>query len=293
MGDRPRPIWDFDDLETTEERFRALLEQEPSDSGRAEVLTQLARVEGLRGRGDEGERLLGEAEAVAGSSAAARARVSLERGRLRRSSRDPGAALPLFESAFRIALEGDEEFLAADAAHMAALAAPDRDGRLAWTRRGLELAGASADRGVAYWLGPLLNNLGWEHYSAGEYKPALDAFQRALEARERDPAKRAEIEIARYGVGKTLRALGRPEEAAALLEQAVAWTRAVGEPDGWFHEELALDYAALGREAEAREHARLALPLLSAADLSFDGDADRAGRLRSLATAPPSREQRL
>ena len=44
-----------------------------------------------------------------------------------------------------------------------------------------------------------------------------------MRARERDPDSRAEIEIARYAVGKTLRALGRPGEAAPLLEQAVAW----------------------------------------------------------------------
>ena len=48
---------------------------------------------------------------------------------------------------------------------MAALAAPDRDGFVAWTQRGIALAEEQAD--ASYWLGPLLNNLGWEHYEAG------------------------------------------------------------------------------------------------------------------------------
>jgi tetratricopeptide (TPR) repeat protein len=181
-----------------------------------------------------------------------------------------------------VALVGGEELLAADAAHMAALAAPARDGRLAWAQRGLDLAGASADPHVRYWLGPPLNNLGWEYDAAGEHAAALEAFERALETHERDPGNRAEIEIARYAVGRTLRALGRPAEAALLLEQAIAWTETAGEPDGWFHEELALAYAALGREAEAREQARLALALLPDADPSFEGGAERAARLRWL-----------
>ena len=56
--------------------------------------------------------------------------------------------------------------------------------------------------------------------------------------------------------------LGRPAEAAALLEQAVAWTESVGRPDGWFHEELAECYAALGRDDEARGQSALARSLL-------------------------------
>ena len=47
MGDRLRPVWDFDDLDASRTRFRALLDEETTDVGRAEVLTQLARVEGL------------------------------------------------------------------------------------------------------------------------------------------------------------------------------------------------------------------------------------------------------
>ena len=282
MTDRLRPLWDFDDLDASEERFRAQLALEPSDEARSEVLTQLARVAGLHGRFEEGERLIEEAEAIAGTSEVARARIDLERGRLRRSSGNVEAALPLFESAFATSLGAGELFIAVDAAHMAALAAPNRDGFVGWTQRGIGLA-ESGDESVRYWLGPLLNNLGWELYESGEYPDALEAFQRALGERERDPENRAAIEIARYAVAKTMRALGRSQEAVPLLQQAVAWADGAGKPDGWFHEELAEEYAALGRENDAREHARRALPLLLDADPSFEADGERAERLRLLA----------
>lgn len=280
MTDRLRPLWNFDDLDATEARLREQLEREATDEGRAEVLTQLARVEGLRNEFEAGERLVEEAEPLAGDSDTARARIDLERGRLRRSSGKTDAALPLFESAFAMALEASEYFIAVDAAHMAALAAPDRDGFVAWTLRGINLAEAHGEAG--YWLGPLLNNLGWALYEAGELAGALDAFERALRARERDAKNPSAIAIARYAVGKTLRALGRPGEAIPLLEKAVVWAAREGAPDGWFHEELAEEYAALGRASEAREQARLALPLLLDADPSFAEDADRASRLRQL-----------
>ncbi len=280
MTDRLRASWDFDDLAATETAFCALLAAETSDGGRAEILTQLARVQGLRDDFADGERLLEEAEALAGHDAAARVRIDLERGRLRRSSGDREAAFPLFESAFEAATDAGEAFLAGDAAHMAALAAPDRTGFVAWTERGMAIA--ESDDEARHWLGPLLNNLGWELYEAQEHTAALDAFEKALDARLSEPENAAAIEIARYSVAKTLRALGRPEEAAVLLEQAVAWADGEGEPDGWFHEELAESYSDLGRRADAAEQARRALALLPAADPSFEGE--RAARLESLAT---------
>ena len=66
------------------------------------------------------------------------------------------------------------------------------------------------------------------------------------------------------------------------------WCVAEGRPDGWFHEELAEQYAAVGRVQEAREHARLAVPLLEAADSSFGADGDRSARLRALAGPGPA-----
>jgi tetratricopeptide (TPR) repeat protein len=195
MSDPLRPLWDFDELDQTESRFRAL---------RAEALTQLARVEGLRGRFDEGDRLLDE---IVEQDARVRIRVELERGRLRRSAGDKGAALPLFESAFTRALDASEDWLAGDAAHMCALAAPDQDGFIAWTTRGIELAESS--EAAAYWLGPLLNNLGWQYFGAGEHEQALAAFERALEVRLRDPENQAAIEVAREAVAEARQALGR------------------------------------------------------------------------------------
>jgi tetratricopeptide (TPR) repeat protein len=207
MADRLRPLWDFDDLEASEQRFRAQFEQERSDAGRAEVLTQIARVHGLRDDFESSARTLDEAEALAGSSATARVRIDLERGRMHRSSGDSEAALPLFEAAFARASEAGDYYLAGDAAHMCALAVEDRQATDEWTQRGLELGEREPD--AAYWAGPLLNNLGWAYYDSGEYERALELFERALEVRERDPANQAAIAHAREALETTLTALGR------------------------------------------------------------------------------------
>ena len=90
---------------------------------------------------------------------------------------------------------------------MCALAAPDRERFVAWTTRGLELAERS--EAAAYWAGPLLNNLGWEHFDAGEHEQALEAFERALAVRERDPENVAAIELAQEAVAEARQALGR------------------------------------------------------------------------------------
>ena len=283
MDDRLRPLWDFDDLDLSTERLNAQLEVEESDAGRAEVMTQLARVAGLRGDFEIGDAWIDDAERLATGSDVALARIDLERGRLRRSSGDREAALPLFESAFPVAVAAGQQFIAADAAHMAALAAPDRDAFVAWTERGVELA--EANEGARYWIGPLLNNLGWEHFEASELDLALDAFERALAARLDEPDSGSAVALARYAVGKALRALDRTEEAVAQLELAVDWAERIGAPDGWYHEELALAYGDAGRGEEAAQQARLAPPLLEIDDPAFAEDRARRARLDSLAAS--------
>ena len=203
-----RPVWDFNDLAGSKQRFRELLEREETDVGRAEVLTQLARVEGLEDRFDEGDRLLDEAASLAGEKPIVDARLDLERGRLRRSAGDPEAALPMFERSFETAVAIPHEFLAVDAAHMAAIAAPDQESRLAWADRGIELAKSSGDPDVVGWLGSLYNNVGWDYFDAGEYEIALDWFERALVERQRRPEEPERIRHAVEAV----------EEARRMLE---------------------------------------------------------------------------
>ena len=206
MADRLRALWDFYDLDATEQRLHAQLADEPDDAGRAEVLTQLARVEGLRDDFDACARLLERAEPLAGPSAVAKVRIDLERGRMLRTSGDPDGALPLFEAAFANACAAGEHYLAGDAAHMCALAvSEDRAAMEEWTQRGLELG--EREPLAAYWAGPLLNNLGWAYFDAGEHEQALELFERALEARKRDPDNQDAIAFAEEAVQTAREAL--------------------------------------------------------------------------------------
>jgi tetratricopeptide (TPR) repeat protein len=205
--DRLRPLWDFYDLDATEQRLGVQLDAELDDPGRAEVLTQLARVEGLRDDFDACDRLLEQAEALAGSSAVATVRIDLERGRKLRSSGDPEGALPLFEAAFARARDSGEHYLAGDAAHMCALAvSDDRAAMEEWTQRGLELG--EREPVAAYWAGPLLNNLGWAYFDAGEHEHALELFERALEVRRLDRDNQDAIAFAEEAVQTARQALG-------------------------------------------------------------------------------------
>jgi tetratricopeptide (TPR) repeat protein len=205
--DRLRRLWDFYDLDATEQRLRVQLDAELDDPGRAEVLTQLARVEGLRDDFDACDRLLEQAEGQAGSSAVAKVRIDLERGRKLRSSGDPEGALPLFVAAFARARDSGEHYLAGDAAHMCALAVSnDRAAMEEWTQRGLDLG--EREPVAAYWAGPLLNNLGWAYFDAGEHEHALELFERALEVRRVDPDNQDAIAFAEEAVQTARRALG-------------------------------------------------------------------------------------
>ena len=207
MADRLRPLWDFEDLDASATRFREQLEQEGSDAGRAEVLSQLARVEGLRDEFGRCAELLDKAEVLAGSDPVANIRLELERGRMFRSSGDLEAAFPLFKSAFERASEAGEFWFAGDAAHMCAIAVTGRDLMDEWTQRGLDLGEREPD--ASYWAGPLLNNLGWAYFDAGEHERALELFERALVVRERDPSNPAAIQLANDAVEEARQALSQ------------------------------------------------------------------------------------
>src|SRR5689334_22249059 len=96
----PLDLWDFDDPAASEQRFRdAAAGAEGAQRG--VWLTQVARALGLQEQYDEAHDLLDDLSPA--GSAELEARLLLERGRVCRSSGDPGHARRFFDEAVAVA----------------------------------------------------------------------------------------------------------------------------------------------------------------------------------------------
>src|SRR5947209_5761602 len=133
-------LWDYQHPDRTETRFRELLPKARVSGDRsylAQLLSQIARTEGLQGRFAEGHRTLDEAEALlAPEMKTARVRCLLERGRLFNSNKKPGEARPFFLQAWDLARQSGDEPYAIDAAHMLGIVDPPSQA-LEWNRKAL------------------------------------------------------------------------------------------------------------------------------------------------------------
>ena len=255
-------LWDFDRPAVSEERFRIALAD--ADGEEALLLrTQLARALGLQGRFEEcaGELDVVTADTVGDATSATplvRSYLSLELGRMHRSSGRVAEAVPFFLEALEEAQAAGLDHVAADAAHMLAIVG-ESGSQIEWANRALAIAEASADPRARKWIGSVENNLGWTYHELGQHEEALAHFERALTANQHlgDPER---IRIARWTVARGLRQLERYEEALTIQQDLLAR----GPEDGYVHEELAELLRALGREDEAEPHAQRARELLAA-----------------------------
>jgi tetratricopeptide (TPR) repeat protein len=280
-------LWDHDHPELSAVRFREAAAGFASsgDTGcELEALGQLARAEGLQRKFDDAHRVLDDVDRRLAGMPVGRAalRSKLERGRVLNSSKQPDRATPLFVEAWELARRLGEDGLAVDAAHMVAIArmsVPDE--ALAWNHRAIELAETSASEAARRWMGSLYNNTGWVHFERGEYERALELFQKGVGVREQQ-GKLVPLLIARWTVGRTLRALGRTEEALLLQENLRASFEANGEPpDGFVYEELAECTLALGKPGHAALFRR-AHEILSEDAAFREAEPERLERLRRL-----------
>jgi tetratricopeptide (TPR) repeat protein len=251
------------------------------------VLTQLARAEGLLGRYDAAHSTLDQVLAdLRPELPVARVRYLLERGRVYNSSGQPGRALPLFHDAWEAARAAAVDHLAIDAAHMIALCESGAEvGR--WNREALDLASRSAEVRARRWRGSILNNMGWSAFQAEDFGLALDLFRQALRAREED-GKPKEIRVARWCVGRALRALHRTSEALQMQQSLAKDLVAAGERDGYVSEEIGECLLALGRGAEAAPHFAAAWRELRRDGWLVDHEGARLERLRTLGGVPPA-----
>ena len=284
-------LWDYDHPDSTEAAFRALLPRARASGNKdylVQLLSQIARTQGLQMKFDDANKTLEEAQALLTPDLrVARVRVLLERGRVWNSSKHADLAIPLFTAAWDLAREAGAlgipgaDGYAVDAAHMLAYAQPG-DLSLQWNETAIAYAEHSQDPKAKKWLGSLYNNQGWDYHGKGEFEKALEIFQKALDARkaEGDPGK---IRTAEWCVARTLRSLGRNEDALEIQKRLLAEAQAAGRPDGYIFEEMGECLLALHRPAEAQPYFSVAYDMLSKDPWMKRDEPDRLERLRKLA----------
>ncbi|MGH7725744.1 MAG: tetratricopeptide repeat protein [Candidatus Eiseniibacteriota bacterium] len=288
-------LWDFNDPAASEARFRGVLADlsDPTEPAVAiaslELLTQIARAQGLGRRFDDAHATLDDVErTIAAEEKAAiprvRVRYLLERGRVLNSSGKKDEARPYFVEAFDRALLDEDDPLAVDAAHMVAIV-ESPEGAMLWNERALALAESSSHPRARKWRASLLNNMGWTRHDRGEFDVALDLFERALEAR-REQSDPGTIRIARWSVARCLRSLGRTEEALAAQQGIERELSAAGDSDGYVNEEIAECLLALDRATDARPQFARAAELLGKDSWFVEREPARLARLRQLGSEP-------
>ena len=276
-------LWDYDDPEESERRFRELLPAAKiagDDAYQLQLLTQIARAQGLQRQFDVAHRTLDSVETRRIGQPLADIRYLLERGRVYNSSGQPEKACEHFLDAWDKAIAAGEDFFAVDAAHMLGIAAPPDD-RLDWNLRALSLARSSEHPAARRWQGSLFNNIGWTYHDREQYEDALAMFEDALAWRE-EQNQPTEILIARWCIARALRSLGRIDEALAMQEELLEIHREAGSSDGYVSEEIGECLLALDRADDARPYFADAYAALSKDTWLMANDRARLERLHRL-----------
>ncbi len=285
-------LWDYDNPAHTERKFRDLLPTAQSSEDTSyygQLLTQIARTEGLQRKFDDAHRTLNLVQTLLDeANTTTRIRYLLERGRVFNSSGRPADSKALFIQAWEQARADRQDFYAVDAAHMLAIV-ESPENQFEWNSKALGLAERSSDAQTRKWMGSLYNNMGWTYFESKRYDKALETFHLALICRdeEGDPQN---IRIAKWCVAKTLRFLGRVKEALEIQQSLLAEYEKSGGSDGFVFEELGECLLLLGRGGEARKFFALAFQELSKDIWLAANEPKRLERIKELGVPEQNRD---
>lgn len=141
-------LWDFSDPAGSAGRLQdamVLGKRAGAQEYAAIVATQLARTQGMQRKFDEAHALLdGVEDNLAGASMELRMRYLLERGRVLNSSGKSPESSELFEAAWVLGQGADVDHLVADAGHVLAIVAEDKDA-LVWAETTMQFCEESLD----------------------------------------------------------------------------------------------------------------------------------------------------
>ena len=273
-------LWDYSHPDKTEEKFREVILQVAEDNPlHLELLTQIARAQGLQQTFDKAHQTLDRVEEQLGEHASrVKVRYLLECGRVHNSSGHPEEARPFFEQALELAKQLSEDFYAVDAIHMLAIVSPP-DQSLDLNLQAIQLAESSEQENARNWLGSLYNNAGWSYHDLGDYASALEIFQKG-EAWRRSKGHVSQSRIAKWTVARTLRSLNLVEEALSKQWALKEELDSAGEEDGYASEEIGECLLLLNRAAEAGPYFAKAYDILSQDEWLADHEPARLARLK-------------
>jgi tetratricopeptide (TPR) repeat protein len=278
-------LWNYDEPGETGKKFREVLplaESSGDTSYLIQLLTQIARTEGLQMKFDEAHKILDRAKELGPEKFdTAYIRYLLERGRVYNSSKKQNDAKPLFLEAYDFGLAHNLDFYTIDAAHM--LGIVDKDGEsLNWNNIAIKLAEDSHDEKAKRWLGSLYNNTGWTYFDMREYDKALDIFKKNIEWHNERDSKMPLI-IAKWSVARTLRAMG---EVDAALDMQLNLLDELKEkeldPDGYVYEEIGECLLAKSKKDDAKPYFSKSYEILSKDIWLKENEKERLNRLKEL-----------
>ncbi len=277
--------WDYQNPDETEQKFQELLsnpEVPEHKSYHCQLLTQIARTQGLQRKFEQAHQTLDQAQQLIDHpNSVGKVRYLLERGRVFRSSGNPDEARPLFFEAWELGSQIKEDFHAIDAAHMMTFVEPPEK-QMEWNLKALDRVEQTDSDKAKRWAGSLYNNIGWTYHDSGEFEKALELFQKALEyMKQRQDTHR--IHIAKWCVARALRSLEKIEESLEIQKLLLKDIESETVTDsGYVHEELGECLWLLDRKDEARKYFTLAYATMSQDVWMVENESERLERIQQL-----------
>lgn len=257
-------LWDFRDPARSEQRLREALATADGDDALI-LRTQIARTHGLRRDFEPARALLREIEpALERAGPEPRIRHALELGRTYASAthrpdeltdEHRASARRAYQRALDLAREHRRDALAIDAIHMFAFVDTAPADQLRWGREALAIAQRSPQPAAQRWEAAIQNNVGYALHRLGRDDEALTHLRAAIPLREAQ-GKPAGVREAWWMVARTLRALGRGDEALSIQQRLERENDAAATPDEYVFEELEILHRERGDAALSQAYAR-------------------------------------
>ncbi|MDO9576389.1 MAG: tetratricopeptide repeat protein [Candidatus Cloacimonadales bacterium] len=282
-------MWDYSQPDSTEMRFKEILplitqtnEFKVDEQYKAELLTQIARAQGMQGKFDEAAINLQQAEnLIKENMPVAQIRYYLEKGRLLNAMGEKENAAKTFLKAYEYGLENKLDLYTIDAVHMLGIVEPPEK-QIEWNLIAFYLVEKSEDPRCQSWLGALANNIGWTYFDLDDYDKALVFFQKGYDWRQTQLDEEA-TRIAKWSVARCLRALERYDDALQMqleLENEIMEKQL--DQDGYVYEELAELYSIKNDRLKMQKYANLAYDLLSQDSWLAENQPERLERMKNL-----------